>query len=79
MRTLQVEFKSPVEIPDMKINRPLLEAKHGRATDRVKKGYLPKGKCFNNLTQAQCDRIAHKLNTRPRKRYGYRTPEELFN
>jgi hypothetical protein len=27
----------------------------------------------------QRDRIAHKLNTRPRKRYGYRTPEELFN
>lgn len=41
--------------------------------------YLPKGMCLNNLTQAQCDRIAHKLNTRPRKRYGYRTPEELFN
>jgi transposase, IS30 family len=40
--------------------------------------YLPKGMCLNNLTQAQCDRIAYKLNTRPRKRYGYRTPEELF-
>jgi IS30 family transposase len=40
--------------------------------------YLPKGMCMNNLTQAQCDRIAHKLNTRPRKRYGYRTPEALF-
>ncbi|MBC8128332.1 MAG: IS30 family transposase, partial [Gloeobacteraceae cyanobacterium ES-bin-144] len=41
--------------------------------------YLPKGMSLNNLTQAQCDRIAHKLNTRPRKSYGYRTPEELFN
>ena len=41
--------------------------------------YLPKGKCLDDLTQEQCDRIAHKLNTRPRKRYGYRTPEELFN
>lgn len=40
--------------------------------------YLPKGMCLNHLTQAQCDRIAHKLNTRPRKRYEYRTPEELF-
>ena len=28
--------------------------------------------------EPQCDRIAHKLNTRPRKRYKYRTPEELF-
>lgn len=41
--------------------------------------YLPKGKCLNNLTQDQCDRIANKLNARPRKRYGYKTPEELFN
>jgi IS30 family transposase len=24
-------------------------------------------------------RIAEKLNTRPRKRYGYRTAEDLFN
>lgn len=41
--------------------------------------YLPKGMCLNNLTQAKCDQIAYKLNTRPRKRYGYRTPEELFS
>jgi IS30 family transposase len=25
-----------------------------------------------------CDRIADKLNSRPRKRYNYRTPKELF-
>ncbi|MFM7180436.1 MAG: IS30 family transposase [Verrucomicrobiales bacterium] len=41
--------------------------------------YLPKGMCLNRLTQSQCDRIARKLNSRPRKRYNYRTPEELFN
>jgi IS30 family transposase len=41
--------------------------------------YLPKGKCLDSLTQKQCDRIAKKLNSRPRKRYGYRAPEELFN
>lgn len=40
--------------------------------------YLPKGMCMNDLTQHECDRIASKLNTRPRKRYGYKTPEELF-
>lgn len=40
--------------------------------------YLPKGMCLNHLTQAECDRIAFKLNSRPRKRYNYRTPEELF-
>ena len=41
--------------------------------------YLPKGKCMNLLTQQDCDDIAKKLNTRPRKRYGFKTPEELFN
>lgn len=48
-------------------------------TNGLIRQYLPKGMCLNNLTQAQCDRIAHKLNTRPRKRYGYKTPEELFH
>ncbi len=31
------------------------------------------------LTQRDCDRIANKLNSRPRKRLGYRTPEERFH
>jgi len=31
--------------------------------------YLPKGKCLENLTQEQCERIAKRLNNRPRKRY----------
>ena len=39
--------------------------------------YLPKGTCMKNLTQAQCDRIARSLNTRPRKRHGYKTPEMM--
>ena len=41
--------------------------------------YLPKGKCMALITQEECDDIAKKLNTRPRKRYGFKTPEELFN
>jgi transposase, IS30 family len=40
--------------------------------------YLPKGISMKGLTQVECDWIANRLNTRPRKRYGYRTPEELF-
>lgn len=36
--------------------------------------YLRKGESMANLTQKQCNAIAHKLNTRPRKRYGYDTP-----
>ncbi len=41
--------------------------------------YLPKGKSMALLTQQDCDDIARRLNTRPRKRYGFKTPEELFN
>jgi IS30 family transposase len=40
--------------------------------------YLPKGMNLKNLNQAQCDRIATKLNTRPRKRHGFKTPEEIL-
>ncbi len=40
--------------------------------------YLPKGQSMQGLTQVECNRIAHQLNNRPRKRYGYRTPAELF-
>ncbi|NZA26360.1 IS30 family transposase [Luteimonas sp. SJ-92] len=38
--------------------------------------YLPKGRSLARTTQADCNRIAHKLNTRPRKRHGYKTPIE---
>ena len=40
--------------------------------------YLPKRTSFAGLTQRDCDAIAHRLNTRPRKRLGFRTPEECF-
>ena len=41
--------------------------------------YLPKRTSQAAITQSDCDRIANKLNTRPRKRLGYRTPEERFH
>ncbi|MCA1614000.1 MAG: IS30 family transposase [Acidobacteria bacterium] len=41
--------------------------------------YLPKGMSMAGLTQQQCNAIARKLNTRPRKRLGFRTPLECFN
>ena len=40
--------------------------------------YLPKGSCMRELTQEQCNFIAFKLNSRPRKRYGFKTPAELY-
>jgi transposase, IS30 family len=41
--------------------------------------YLPRGKSMTALTQQQCDAIADRLNTRPRKRLRFQTPEECFN
>ncbi len=32
-----------------------------------------------HLTQHDCNRIVTQLNTRPRKRLGYRTPEECYD
>ena len=40
--------------------------------------YLPKGMSMAGLSQHQCNAIAKKLNTRPRKRLGFRTPLECF-
>ena len=54
-----------------------------RATNENTNGlirqYLPKGSSMARLTQRQCNEIAHKLNTRPRKRLAYKTPLECFN
>ncbi|MBW2494522.1 MAG: IS30 family transposase [Deltaproteobacteria bacterium] len=41
--------------------------------------YLPKRKGMAHVTQHDCNKIAAKLNTRPRKRYDFETPEERFH
>ena len=40
--------------------------------------YLPKGTSMEELNQLQCNAIATEINNRPRKRYGWKTPAELF-
>lgn len=40
--------------------------------------YLPKTKSMASLTQRQCDQIALTLNQRPRKRFNFKTPEEMY-
>ena len=39
--------------------------------------YLPKKTCMKAVTQRQCEAIAYSLNTRPRKRHGFRTPIDV--
>jgi IS30 family transposase len=54
-----------------------------RATNENTNGlirqYLPKRTSMAHVTQWDCNRIAKKLNTRPRKRYDFDTPEERFH
>lgn len=40
--------------------------------------YFPKRTSFEHITQAQLDQAVRRLNTRPRKRLAYRTPQEVF-
>jgi len=47
-------------------------------TNGLLRQYLPKRQSMAYLTQHDCNRIAAKLNRRPRKRLGYRTPEECY-
>lgn len=43
-------------------------------TNGLIRQYLPKGQSMARLTQTQCNAIALRLNTRPRKRLDYDTP-----
>jgi IS30 family transposase len=40
--------------------------------------YLPKGTDLSGVTQSELNAIANRLNTRPRRILGYRTPLEVF-
>ena len=47
-------------------------------TNGLIRQYLPKGTDFNQLTSIQVDQIMNKLNNRPRKCLGYKTPNQVF-
>lgn len=47
-------------------------------TNGLLRQYWPKGESMAHLSEANCTRIATKLNRRPRKRLAYRTPEECY-
>lgn len=40
--------------------------------------FLPKGENLSVYTQAELDHIAWLLNTRPRKRYGFKSPQQMM-
>jgi transposase, IS30 family len=47
-------------------------------TNGLLRQFLPKRASMAHLTQQDCNRIARQLNQRPRKRLGFRTPEECY-
>ena len=47
-------------------------------TNRLLRQYFPKGTRLDHITQAQLDRVAERLNTRPRKTLDFDTPADRF-
>jgi len=47
-------------------------------TNGLIRQYIPKGSSMEDLSQHQCNAIADKLNNRPRKRHGFKTPKKIF-
>mgnify|MGYP001560578238 CR=1 FL=1 len=48
-------------------------------TNGLVRWYFPKGTDFRTVSAEEVARVEYALNTRPRKRLGYRTPLEVFN
>jgi IS30 family transposase len=40
--------------------------------------YFPKGTSFENITNEQVQYVEDKLNNRPRKRFGFKTPNQVY-
>lgn len=47
-------------------------------TNGLLRFYFPKQMSFAHLTQQQLDAAVREINTRPRKRLGYKSPEQVF-
>lgn len=47
-------------------------------TNGLIRQFFPKKMLLRHVTQKELDRVAKLLNTRPRKRHGYRTPEAVL-
>lgn len=48
-------------------------------TNGLIRQYLPKGSCFKEVTDKDCRRIEQELNSRPRKKLGFATPDEAYD
>jgi transposase, IS30 family len=48
-------------------------------TNGLVRQFFPKGSGLANMPERQFEKVQHLLNTRPRKRLGYRTPLEILS
>jgi len=48
-------------------------------TNRLLRQYFPKGTDLSRYTQVQLNKVARRLNERPRKTLAYETPAEKFD
>jgi len=48
-------------------------------TNGLLRQYFPKGQDVSGYSQAELNRVARELNTRPRQTLGYRTPADMLN
>lgn len=48
-------------------------------TNGLVRQFFPKGTDFSKITERQVLAVEHRLNNRPRKALGYRTPNEVFS
>ena len=47
-------------------------------TNGLIRQYFTKGSSFENITEEQVEKVMNKLNHRPRKTLGYKTPHAVF-
>ena len=59
--------------------RLIRAGRFGENTNGLLRQYLPKGMDLSGLSQRHLTMIAKRLNTRPRKCLGFRTPEEVLH
>lgn len=48
-------------------------------TNGLVRRYFPKGTVFSNIEESYFEEVINKINHRPRKRLGYKTPYEVFH
>ena len=47
-------------------------------TNKLLRQYFPKGICLDNVSRSSIYNAVNKLNNRPRKKLGFKTPKEVF-